>query len=130
MKTLGSKIAYVEKWLKEGKAITNRLSVNRFNYFRLADGIYKLKNKGMWIINIGKPGKYAKYIMVDRGLIHNIIPLGFRLNIISAHYIDGLADMEIYIIANNGVRSVQFTCNSDAFRDKSIMENKLKEALK
>lgn len=129
MKTLGSKIAYVKRYLNEGKKITDKFARERcMNYTRLASGINRLKSQ-MWIINVGKPGSYAEYIKLERGQIKGILFRGFKLHIINAHYIDGLADMEVFIIGHNGDRSVNFTVNSDAFRSKKVMENKLKEAL-
>lgn len=56
-----AKIQRVKEWLLRGWTITDMQARNHFNYTRLADGIYKLKNKGLDIENINKRGKYAKY---------------------------------------------------------------------
>lgn len=132
MKTLGSKIAYVEKWLKEGKKLSGKQAWINFGYYRLSDAIYKLRKKGMWIIDAGKKD-YAEYLLIERGLIKNRLFNGFKLTVIDAKTIFSTSgqyqDMEVYIVGNNGNGSVSFEVRSDAFRSKKVMENKLKEAL-
>ena len=61
-----SKISKVKKHLLAGRSITARDSVDLYNYFRLADGIFKLRAGGMDIKTVMIEGidcKYASYVM-------------------------------------------------------------------
>lgn len=44
-----SKISKVRRWLEAGRSITPRLAQSRFKYWRLSDGIMKLKRLGLKI---------------------------------------------------------------------------------
>jgi hypothetical protein len=60
-----NKIQSLKIWLQKGRTITQIQAINHFNYYRLADGIYKLKGRGMNIINLNKKGNYAKYKLIE-----------------------------------------------------------------
>jgi hypothetical protein len=117
-----TKTEQVKRWLESGKKIRQHTAKTRFNAERLAVIIERLKHRGMWIINVGEPGKHANYIMLEKGPIKNLMIKGYKLNIEHAFYYDGFKYMQILIYATNGVRQKIFHCNSDAFRDKKIME--------
>jgi hypothetical protein len=122
MKTL-TKTENVKRWLESGKALRQHQAKVNWNLERLAPIIARLKERGMWIINIGKPGKHANYIMIERGPIKNLIIKGYILEVLSAHYMTwGFDDMVISIQADNGRDQKTFRCNSSAFRDKKVME--------
>ena len=130
MKTL-TKIEYVRRWLQSGKSITDNQARNsHIRYTRLAVAINRLRERGMWIINIGQPGYFAKYLMIDKGPIRNLMVKGHRIAIDDAHYINGLSDMRMLVTAYNGAHSVSFCVRSDAFRDKKIMKEAITENLK
>jgi hypothetical protein len=129
MKTL-TKIEKVKRWLESGKALTQQQAIDHFNYYRLADAIHKLRDRGMWIIDIGKPGQYSKYLQVERGTVKNLMVIGHRIEIVHANYINGLSDMAILICASNGRRGLTFRVQSDAFRDQEIMKKAIQENLK
>ena len=70
MKTKVKKLTkheYVKRWMQLGKSLTQRQAINNWNVYRLAVIIQRLKEDGMWIINIGHPGSHAKYISFERG---------------------------------------------------------------
>ena len=121
MRTL-TKTEQVKRRLETGKKIRQHTAKTRFNAERLAVIVERLKHRGMWIINVGEPGKHANYIMLEKGPIKNLMIKGYRLSIEGAYYIKGFSDMEILIGAENGVRIKAFRCTSGAFRDKKIME--------
>jgi hypothetical protein len=86
MKTL-TKTENVKRWLESGKALRQHQAKVNWNLERLAPIIARLKERGMWIINIGKPGKHANYIMIERGPIKNLIIKGHILEVIEAEYL-------------------------------------------
>lgn len=58
-----SKQQRIKKFLKNGGRLTPMQALKRFGCFRLAAVVKRLKDEhGMWIENIGEPGKHAKYI--------------------------------------------------------------------
>lgn len=63
-----TKIDSVKKRLLKGKPITQRIAIEKFDYYRLASGINRLRNRGMNITTTMKeknPGKvqYAEYTL-------------------------------------------------------------------
>jgi len=60
-----TKIQKVKAHLLTGRAITMLQSISWFDYYRLADGIYRLKNRGMdieteMVVTLGG-SRYARY---------------------------------------------------------------------
>jgi len=129
MKTL-TKIEKVKRWLESGKSLTQKQAVIHFNYYRLADAIYKLRKSGMWIINIGT-GNYAKYIKLDKGLITGRLFWGYKLEVISAWYKNrgyDLSEMNIAVVANNGSRKKAIYINTKTLRDKEALKKAIRES--
>lgn len=124
-----TKIEYVKRWLEKGKSLTQMQAISHFNYYRLADAVHKLRKSGMWIIDISKED-YAKYLLIEKGPIKNLMVKGHRIHIESADYINGFSDMRILITAYNGAHSVSFGVTSSAFRDQKIMKQAITENLK
>ncbi len=61
-----SKIERVKKRLLKGKPITQRIAIEKFNYYRLASGINRLKGRGMDIKTTMKNNGdvcYAEYTL-------------------------------------------------------------------
>ena len=66
-----TKIQHVKDHLLKYGSITPRIAITHYNYLRLADGIYKLKNKGWNIKTIMKNSaraNYAKYWYISSPL--------------------------------------------------------------
>jgi hypothetical protein len=129
MKTL-TKTEHIKRWLKSGKPLRQHQAKVNWNCERLAPVIERFRKglKGhevMPIIDIGKPGDYSNYLMLEKGLIRNRLFKGYRLTVIDFKTVSGdrgqYKDMNIYIVANNGGNCKAITVNQDAFRDKKIM---------
>jgi hypothetical protein len=129
MKTL-TKTEHIKRWLKSGKPLRQHQAKVNWNCERLAPVIERFRKglKGhevMPIIDIGKPGDYSNYLMLEKGLIRNRLFKGYRLTVINFKTISGdrgqYKDMNINIVANNGHDCKTITVNQDAFRDKKIM---------
>ena len=64
-----SKIGKLRKHLESGKTVTGLQAINWWEYYRLSDGIYKLRNKGLAIEcnEIRKPDgtTYGRYRLVS-----------------------------------------------------------------
>jgi len=62
-----TKINLLLHWLKAGHSISNKESVDQWNYYRLADGIFVLRGRGHNIktdmVSIGKEVTFARYQM-------------------------------------------------------------------
>ena len=60
-----TKINLLLHWLKAGHSISNKESVEQWNYYRLADGIFKLRGRGFNIsttmVSIGTDVTFARY---------------------------------------------------------------------
>jgi len=54
----------IRRWLIKGRPITAPQAQAHYNIWRLASLIARLRNEGMQIDNIGKPGKQAKYKLI------------------------------------------------------------------
>ena len=129
MKTL-TKTEHIKRWLKSGKPLRQHQAKVNWNCERLAPVIERFRKglKGhevMPIIDIGKPGDYSNYLMLEKGLIRNRLFKGYRLTVIDFKTISGdrgqYKDMSIDIVANNGNDCKSITVNQNAFRDKKIM---------
>jgi hypothetical protein len=67
-----TKIDQVKKRLLKGKPITQKLAIEKYNYYRLSSGINRLRNRGMNIkTTMRKSGdsSYAEYrlVLIDYG---------------------------------------------------------------
>ena len=61
-----TKIERVKKRLLKGKSITQRIAIEKFNYYRLAGGIFRLRERGMDITTTMKEKngvQYAEYTL-------------------------------------------------------------------
>ena len=61
-----TKIDLVKKRLLKGKPITQRIAIEKFNYYRLASGINRLRERGMDIKTTMKEKngvQYAEYTL-------------------------------------------------------------------
>lgn len=61
-----SKINKIKSHLLSGKPITGLEAIDKYGYYRLSDGILKLRKQGLDIITImvdGKGTRYAKYAL-------------------------------------------------------------------
>ena len=60
-----TKINLLLHWLKAGHSITNKESVDQWNYYRLSAGIFVLRGRGVEIrkdmVRIGKDISFARY---------------------------------------------------------------------
>ena len=129
MKTLKN-IEKVKRWLESGKSLTQKQAVIHFNYYRLADAIYKLRKSGMWIINIGT-GNYAKYIKLDKGPITGRLFWGYKLEVIDAEYpYNDFSEMELSLIANNGSTKKVIGLDTKTLRDKEALKQIIRESEK
>lgn len=41
----GTKLYKLREWLEKGNTVSNKVSIERWNYYRLSDGIYVLRHK-------------------------------------------------------------------------------------
>lgn len=130
-----TKTEYIKRWLLSGKPLRQHQAKIFWNCERLAPIIERFR-KGerghdkMAIIDIGKPGQYSNYMLLEKGLIRNRLFKGYRLTVINFSTVLGdkgqYKDMSIEIVANNGHDCKLITVNQNAFRDKKIMNNYLK----
>ncbi len=62
------KINLLLHWLKAGYSISNKESVDLWNYYRLADGIFVLRMRGYDIkttrVSVGRYVSFARYNLV------------------------------------------------------------------
>jgi len=64
-----TKIDLVKKRLLKGKPITQRIAIEKFDYYRLASGVNRLRNRGMDITTAMKEKngvQYAEYTLTQR----------------------------------------------------------------
>ncbi len=61
-----TKIQQLREWLEAGQPVTQKIAIERWNYYRLSAGIYILRRQGMNIsrLDVSNPsgdGTYGKY---------------------------------------------------------------------
>ena len=61
-----TKILQLREWLEAGQPVTQKIAIERWNYYRLSDGIYRLRRLGWNIHRIDVPnpsgdGTHGKY---------------------------------------------------------------------
>lgn len=112
----------IKRYLQSGKPLRQHQAKAKWNAERLASIKHRLCQRGMWIIDIGIPGKHANYLAFEKGPIKNLEINGYTFEIKDAEYFDGFKDMYITIQSNKRSVYTFFVVTSEAFRKKSIMK--------